>query len=441
MKRETSSYFPVTPLWCRSAVIRTFLTALIAVVLTGREGAIGVGRPSAAWAETRLIPAVSVSERYDSNIFFAPAGSLGGLKPWDVVTSVTPTLQVLDKTRDVETTLSLGGSGNLFVNNPKLNFFSAQAAGSLKLDGLVGQVLPGLKLRISDGFAFTPEAPNFVPAGTPAPTENVFARGIQTVRANTFTNSASAVASYPITKSWSVHGDYLFSIFRVGNILFEQSTAVPVVFFNTDYHRLTAGPSYRISDRDQLSLNYTATRAEFRDKGQQAEPGQLLEQSIRAHAVEAEYLMQGKHWSVVASGGATLLEGSSRTFFSGKMAASNDLDSSTRVALDVSRQLAPAFFATGGALISTAIGASIGRRLGDSFSLTGSVNYGLNQATPVEVVRFQSYSGTVLLSYTGWRDLTPTLSYQHTYFEVEGQGLGYTVNRSVVQLSVVARWK
>lgn len=431
------------PWWFRRCCKLTYpysvwLITLLVVGVTGDPSRLS---PSVAFAETRVIPSVSLSERYDSNVFFAPAGSVPGLKPWDFVTTVTPTVQVLDKTRDVETTLNVGGSGNVFVNNSKLNFFSAQISGSVKLDGLVGQLIPGLKLRISDSFAFTPEQPSFVQAGTTLPTENVFARGLQTVRANTYTNTTSLVASYPISQSLSVRGDYVYSIFRVGNIVFEQATDVPVVFFDTDFQRWSIGPSYRLTGGDQVSLNFQTTTADFRNKSSGL--GQSFNQSITARGLEAEYSTGTKHWTAVVSAGATFLEDGSGGlfFFSGKLAVSRELDPSTRVSLDVSRQLAPAYFATGGALISTVVGASLSRNLGDSFSVTGSANYALNQATPVEVARFESYSGTVLINYTGWRDITPSVSYQYTHFEVSQSGFGFLVNRSVALLSLTTRWK
>lgn len=401
---------------------------------------IGVIGAPLARGETRFIPSLGFSERYDSNILFAPSGSASERKQWDVVTTVTPAVQVIDKGREVETTLNVGGSGNIFVNNPKLNFFSAQVSGSVKLDGLVGQLLPGLKLRVSDSFMFTPEAPNFVAAGTPSLTENVFSRGIQTVRANTYTNATSIAASYPLSASFSIHGDYLYSLFRVGQIIFEQAANVPVVFFNSNFQRWSVGPSYQLTHESQVSLNFQTTNLDITEKSINLSR-QPISQSTTARGVEAEYSTVAKYWSATASGGVTWLEQDGSAFFSGKLTASREIDKSTRLSLNLSRQLAPAFFATGGALISTAVSATVDCRLGDSFSVTGSANYALNESTPAEVARFESYSGIAIINYTGWRDLTPALSYQHNRFEAGGNGFGFVVNRSAAILSITARWK
>jgi hypothetical protein len=248
------------------------------------------------------------------------------------------------------------------------------------------------------------------------------------------------MASYPLTASFSIHGDYGHSLFRVGKILIEQDASVPVVFFNTNFQRWSVGPSYHVSRDSQLSVNFQTTQADFKDKST-VQTGQSIDQSITARGVEAEYVTTKKHWSAAASGGATFLEQGGSAFFSGKVVISRDFETATRLSLNLSRQLAPAFFATGGALISTTVGATVDHRLGDSFFVIGSANYAVNKATPVEVARFESYSGSVTINYTGWRDVTPSLSYQHTQFEASGPGFGFVVHRSAAIFSIVARWK
>src|SRR6187549_498401 len=43
----------------------------------------------------RIVPSVQVSERYDSNVFFAPRSELQGLTPEDFVTTVMPQVRGL----------------------------------------------------------------------------------------------------------------------------------------------------------------------------------------------------------------------------------------------------------------------------------------------------------------------------------------------------------
>lgn len=391
-------------------------------------------------AETRFIPSLSFTERYDSNIFIAPSGfTPPGKKPWDMASSLIPGIQILDKERIVETDLSANVNGTAFINNTELNFLSTQVTGVFKLDGLVGQLIPGLKLQVSDSFLYSPESPSFVTAGTPAPNENVFARGIQPVRADTLTNIASVSASYPIAKSWSLLGAYSYSLFRVGQILV-PSPDVAAVFFNTDFHRASLGSAYNLARGDKVGIDYSMVSATFTDKSANVS-GANLNETVRAHGLEAHYATQGLHWGSYASGGATIVEKDGSAFFSGRLTLSGSLDSSTHLSFDVSRQLAPAFFGEAGVMISTAAGVTVERRLGESLSLSGSGNYALNEGTAGNVLRFESYSAGLLLNYNFAKAMTASLSYQYMHFDIAGEGFENVVNRSMAMVSVKAVWK
>jgi hypothetical protein len=357
-----------------------------------------------------------------------------------MATSVTPGIEIVDKDRIVETTLRANVSGSVYVNNPQLNYVSTQLAGIMKLDGLVGQLIPGLKLQVSDSFLFSPELPSFVTAGTPAPTENIFARGIQPVRADTYNNTASVAASYPLSNSLAIKGSYAYSLFRVGRILVEQSPDVPVVFFNTDFHLASFGPTYNLARGDRIGFDYQVVTATFMDRSANIS-GVNLNETVTAHGIQAHYSTEGLHWGAYASGGATIVERGGASFFSGKITLSGTYDPSTRLSVDVSRQLAPAFFGTAGVMISTAAGVTIERRLSESLSLSGSGNYALNEGTGATVFQFEAYSAGMMLNYNFSRSTIASLSYQNTHFEVSSPGFETMVNRTIVMLSLTSRWK
>lgn len=357
-----------------------------------------------------------------------------------MATSVIPGIQIVDKDRVVETNLSANVLGSAFVNNPELNFVATQVSGVVKLDGLVGQLMPGLKLQVSESFLFSPESPSFVTAGTPAPTENIFARGIQPVRADTYTNTASVAASYPLSNSLAIKGSYAYSLFRVGRILVEQSPDVPVVFFNTDFHRASFGPTYNLARGDRIGFDYQVVTATFMDRSANV-PGVNLNETVAAHGIQAHYSTEGLYWGAYASGGATVVERDGTSFFSGRITLSGTYDPSTRFSVDVSRQLAPAFFGTAGVMISTAAGVTIERRLSESLSLSGSGNYAINEGTGATVLQLESYSARMMLTYNFSRSMIASLSYQNTHFEASSPGFETIVNRSIVMLSLTSRWK
>lgn len=392
---------------------------------------------SQALAETRIIPSVTLTERLDSNVLFAPV-VVPGVKAWDYVSSVTPGLQVLDKSRDVETTLDIGGTGSVFLNNSDLNFISGYFNGALVLDGWVGRMVPGLKLKLANSFSYSPESPSFVQAGTIAANENVFARGIQTVRADRLSNASSVAVSYALTDTLSIRGDYQFSLLRFGNILAPQPVALPGLFFDSDFQRWALGPRYRFAGGDVAGITFSNLTQRFRDSGENiATP---LSGVVTARALEAEYSMATRLFTVEGSAGATLLEQGNQGFFSGRLVVSTALERTIRFSVNVSRQLAPSFFGIGGALVSTAAGASLAIEFSRVLAIQGSGNYAINKTAPVEVAQFESYSANVVISYLGWRDVTPTLSFDYTRFDLGAQGTGYVVNRNAFILGITSRW-
>ncbi len=392
---------------------------------------------SQALAETRIIPSVILTERLDSNVLFAPV-VLPGVKAWDYVSSVTPALQVLDKTRDLETTLDVGGTGSVFLNNSDLNFISGYFNGALVLDGWVGRMIPGLKLKLANSFSYTPESPSFVQAGAITTNENVFARGIQTVRADRLSNASSVAVSYALTDSLNLRGEYQFSLLRFGNILAPQPVALPGLFFDSDFQRWALGPQYRLSGGDIVGITFSNVTQRFRDSGENiATP---LSGAVTARGLEAEYSTASRLFTVDVSAGATLLEQGNQGFFSGKLVVSTAWERTIRFAVNLSRQLAPSFFGVGGALVSTSAGASLTFEVSRVLAIQGSGNYAINKTAPTDVAEFESYSANVIISYLGWRDVTPTLSFDYTRFDLGTQGTGFVVNRNAFILGLTARW-
>jgi opacity protein-like surface antigen len=402
-----------------------------------------IGAPPAR-AEIRFTPSFAVSERYDSNIFITPSGftTPPDTKKWDLATSLIPGIEIMDKDRAVEFSLIGNANGTVYVNNPDLNYVSTQWVGTAKLDGLVGQLIPGLKLQVSDSFLYSPEAPSFVTAGAPVVNENIFARGIQAVRADMATNTASATASYSLSKSLSVQGTYAYSLFRVGNIDVPPSPDLPVLFFNTDFQRLSVGPTYKLTRGDAVGIDYTRVTSTFADASANIIASNLrFDQTVSAHGVEARYATGGLHWNLYASGGATVVQRDSSSFFSGRASFSIDYNPATRLAIEVSRQLAPAFFGSAGMLISTTAGLTVERRLAETISLMASGNYAINQGTAGNDIRFESYGAIAMLNYNVTRSTTASLSYQYFHLDISSAGFESAVNRSLAMITITTRWK
>src|SRR5262249_43831583 len=114
----------------------------------------------------QFIPSLCVSERYDSNVFFAPPTP--GLNRADFVTDVNPQVRVNHNSEYVTGYLDVGGFYEAFVRNSDLNFFGTANGLYLNLDNSIKRLLPNASLTVSDYMRYTPTPPGFssVAAGT-----------------------------------------------------------------------------------------------------------------------------------------------------------------------------------------------------------------------------------------------------------------------------------
>jgi hypothetical protein len=390
---------------------------------------------------TKIIPSLVLSERYDSNVLFAPSGIDLGRPKWDFVTTAAPSLQVLNTNRYADINVLGGVSGNLFVNNTELNFFSTNLTAAATLDKFINQFIRGAKLQVSDSLSYSPETPSFVSAGTPTVTDNPFARGLIPLRVDLFTNTALVAASYPLTQGLSLIGNYSYSLLRVGKIYIDPSQANQAVFFDTDQHTWTLGPNWRISRSDTLSVTYKATMIDLRDT-----TGQLVNLNFSAQGAEATYSMKSGDWGASLSGGATVLDPGGQVYGTGSLTLSAKYGEATHLSVTGSQQIAPGFFGVPGALLSTTAGVSVEHRFQKTLSLTGNANYAHNEIVPAQGTTFDSYTISAVLAYNVTRATIASLLYSYTYFQVDSVDIttqntaGYLLNRHVVTFSITTKW-
>src|SRR5687767_7678460 len=187
VSRATLSCSLVTPLWCHECVpgdcrgrlrLITFLAVLASLTVE-------LCCESSAYAETKIIPSVTASQRYDSNVFRVPTSFLPpGTKSGDFVTALSPQLGILNKSDLGDTKFNIGVSGNVYANNSSLNYISTNANLNSDLTRWIRELIPGARLQIADSFLFTPEPPGFVTGVRPDTPSDAFARGVVAFRAN-----------------------------------------------------------------------------------------------------------------------------------------------------------------------------------------------------------------------------------------------------------------
>lgn len=392
------------------------------------------------YADTRIIPGVSASQRYDSNVFYTPPEFLPpDRKAWDWVSTISPDVEVVNKNRLAETSVKAGVAGNLFVNNPELNFISTTLLVNSDLSGWIGNLIRGAKLQVSEYFQYTPEPPGFLTGVDPKQTGDAFSRGIVAFRANTFTNYASVVGSYELTRTLGIQASYVNSIFRVGQFFSSQPSTGGTLFTDSIVHNVSVGPTYKLTRGDSVSAFYEPIFMSLSGTGGGSS------QSFTAHGVVAEYSRATPSLTVTIKGGATLLEQGDRVFFAGRLTVLRDYGPSTRMRITASRDVGPAFFGTGGALLSTTVGISLEHQVARALLVEATANYAQNNAVPVKVVEWESFLTGVRLTYKLTRTLSTSVAYDYNYFDIRSGTpttlQSFLFDKHVVTFSIGAKWK
>src|SRR5262249_49748801 len=126
-----------------------------------------------ASAQTIIVPALSVSEAYDSNVFFTPKSQLGpGQTANDFYTTVTPQINVSHGDQFIRGSLAAAALVTRYVNNPSLDYTGINLAGNLDLRGWANsKVSPRItSFTVTGTYQYTPTRSGF---GTVAPGSNV----------------------------------------------------------------------------------------------------------------------------------------------------------------------------------------------------------------------------------------------------------------------------
>jgi hypothetical protein len=384
---------------------------------------------------TSFIPALSVSERYDTNIWLAPAQFLPpGTQLNDFATTLQGSLKVLHKDKDIEASLLGGVDGNVYAHNTGLNYLSTRVDAFANLNGLAEHLARGAQLSMYDYFRYTPESPGFLGGGKTG-TDDPFMRGIQSFRANTFSNTVNTNGVYPVYRGLGVQGQYSFSIFRVGSIL--AATDTGATFFDTTVHAWSVGPRLQLTRADNIAVLY-----------QQSLISQTLTNAsggnfdTNTQSVTANYTRQVPSWKFTVAGGVTLVEPVSKAFPTGRITISTNPERSTVLQLDLSRQAAPSFFLTAGAMISNVGQFMVTHRLEKHLTIRASANYGFNESIPVEAdTKFTTFTLSGGLNYRISKTISLDLYYDHNDFKTEAPGVNYVILRDVIGLGLTAEWK
>lgn len=395
-----------------------------------------------AQAQTRLSPSVSVSERYDSNVFF---GALGpGQIQEDFVTTVSPQVTVTNRNSLFDAVVSGGATSEVYVNNPGLNYVGFNASLNAVLDRAVQQVIKGSKLSITEAFRFTPQLPAFfapTDTGNALPPELV--RGFQAARANSYTITHGATAGYAIGPGTNWTMGYTHSTIRFGQIFAQPGSGG--TFFTTTYQMAQAALTHQVTARDTIGLSYMYSLTDFGESNTGVT-------RYDTHTVRGTYTrILNPYWTLSLGGGLVFLPPLDPNDPTAKSQVTHVIDSSltyryqmTTASLGYSRSVLPSVGVASAALRNDNITASLSQGFGPKWTASLNGNYGTATSDPAGVYSFTSYSYGGTLSYAFRRDTAMSLVGSATFTRQEFiqafNNAGFSFDRNLAMLNLTAAW-
>lgn len=381
-----------------------------------------------------VIPSVQVSERYDSNVYFAPKSLLQGLTPEDFVTTVVPQVRGLytDHEHLVKVNAVVGAVGSYYVNNAGLSYVGANAGVVLDMSDLLSKWRPGAKLTVSDTFFYSPQPPAFLVGGQLGQQANPLVAGFQAYRTNTNSNSVNTLFELPLNRTVNVSGTYRNSFIHYGA---SQVPGAPTLI-SQDLHAYTAGLSKEVSLYDTVRVDFTGT--EF-------DQGRLGAFSARGGTLGWTHRFTPT-MRLNATGGAQLLSGelngvqiSSTIAPIGSLAVQWE-DPTTSITLAYRSGITPSFQSQGGALLNHLVSCNITQKtpirdlvglLGANYSIANE--YGSHSGSAVS---WTTVGGTAGLRYRATQKLFLTMIYSYQNVDNEFEGTRFAYDRHVAQLSL-----
>ncbi len=244
-----------------------------------------------------VIPSVGVSERYDSNVYFASESQLQGLTPEDFVTTVMPQVRGLytDHKNLVRVNAVAGAVGSYYANNTALSYVGANGGAALDMSNLLSQWRPGARWTVSDTFFYSPQPPAFLTGGPLGEQANPLVAGFQAARTQTTSNSVNTVFEIPLKRTVSFGGSYTYSFIHYGASDVPQ--APTLISQNTQ--------AYTASLITQVSL-YDSVRADF--IGNEYDQGELGSSTTMGPAIGWTHRFS-RTVSFNATGGVQVLSG------------------------------------------------------------------------------------------------------------------------------------
>jgi len=429
-------------------VSRFLFSILIVVLIVGINsmahgqyvGSCGTPSPLAPTSRTgsfEVVPSMCVSERYDSNIYYAHPTP--GLDPKDFVTTVNPALRVNHNGDYASGFLNVGGFSETYAKNPGLNYFGTNGTLSLDLDNSIKRWLPNASLSVIDTVRYTPLPPGFVnpAAGTspsdPANIQNIYAQGFLAFRTNNLTNNGTVSTSYATTASTSLNASYSHAIIRFGSSPSTQGVSL----FNTTAQTGTVGGTARLSELDTLNVKYAHVQAESTPTSPSS--GTTSSSFIIVNSATFNWSRTlTPNLSAALGGGGILIDpGQTTTYAANAALIMNFLNNIATISY--AHSAFPSFYGGAGVRIGDTFSLSAIQMIDRQWQLAESAGYAHSSNADGASNTFDSFSAGGDIQY--WMTSIWSTSLGYSYLKFNQYGSSTTdYDRQVITLSVRATW-
>ena len=381
-----------------------------------------------------VVPSVQVSERYDSNVYFAPKSQLQGLTPEDFVTTVVPQVRGLytDHENLVKVNAVVGAVGSYYVNNTGLNYVGANAGVVLDMSDLLSRWRPGARWTVSDTFFYSPQPPAFLTGGPLGVQANPLVAGFQAYRINTTSNSVNTVFEFPLNKTNNLTGSYRNSFIHYG----ESQVPQAATLISQDTQTYTAGLIRQVSLYDSVTVDFIGTEYDQGGQGAFSTKGGTLGWTHKFAPTI----------SLNATGGAQVLSGESNGVrFSSVIAPVGSLaiswkDPTTVITFAYRSGITPSFQSQGAAMLNHTVSFNMihNTPIRDLAGLLGA-NYGVANeygSNSGAALSWTTVGGTAGLQYRVTQKLFLMLAYAYQNVDNVFGGTHFAYDKHVAQLSL-----
>jgi hypothetical protein len=376
--------------------------------------------------QATIVPFISVSERYDSNVLFSTD------KVHDYVTNISPGARWNFQNNLINGSLTGTMIAERYVLNPGLSYIGTSGGLNVGLDNIFGNVIRGWSVQVSDSYMYTPQQPAFVAPDTGNQVPSSFIRGIQAFRANSLSNVGAVTSTVPLTQVTSFATTYTHQILRFFS---KADPSLAGALFNVTNQSLSAGPQYRISPNHSVGLTYQYQDMAFTDPAGGTAPA-----GITTHGGMLTWLGRlSPLINVELGGGGSVIQPTNTFQHTGRALVQYTTPALTS-SLSYSRAIAPSYYLASGALISDLVAFSTTYNISSSWFLTAAYNYSTSHVTAGPAINFKSHGPMGSVNYRINRYIVASGQFNYYQMTFGSTGPESAVNRETITLSVRGEW-